>query len=394
VKKATSTKVASAASSKTPAVPVLAELVPTTKASAEGAKSEVGQEAPVKVAPKIKASAVESEAGQEAPVKKSAKIAVQPAKAETPVLQDPVSRKLLMSGGPGEGAEGRMPGKRLRGESKRKRRESADGQFEEPVSQTERADPSVSLSESTSVRESSRAAAPAPAPAADALSANVEVKVTPVRETEKEKEKEKESLEEVGGVDKDAEVVVVAAKKENGPTEEEGAFGSSMFSVSIGEFKVPVMSLALGCFLFVGSIFVYCALFGKSKSAAAAKKGKGQTTGSSYSKVASTDGVAEDDNWDDDWEAEAGGGAKVAVGVGGVLSVAKSAVAVSQQQQGENLGVASPSRGAPATPSKESSKKTPKGSSRSGSGSSNESLNSDDLFAGLGLSAKPKFTSP
>ena len=147
--------------------------------------------------------------------------------------------------------------------------------------------------------------------------------------------------------------------------------------VTVHNVKVPLVSLGLGGALLVGLIVAYCALFGK-------KAVRKAVSAAQYSKVATSADSARDD-WDDEWAEEK-----------------------QQQQQPQqsaasegmnstpsrNLGIPSVSPGAREAASSSAKSKQSRGTSRDSLGHSSSSGSDTDLFAAIGIEAKPKFRSP
>jgi len=276
------------------------------------AESKVVMEEPVK--------AKTSAAADEAPVKKAT---ATESTASATSMQEPVKRQLSSA----------QPTKRLR---EKKRRKDADATLDEV--------PLVSAS--------------APEPRSDSA---------PVKLEEGRKQKE-ETAAVVAAAESDPSIaspVASAAATTAAETDD-----SSLMVVKVAGFKIPLVSMALGFFLIVGSIAAYCALFVKKTPK---KTAAPVASSASYSKVSQAEvelGPADEDWGDDDWEQKGGEGDKAQPAA--TLGLPQSAKVEKEP------GVPRPS------PSRE-----PKPKTRGSSGSSVDP--NVDLFAAVGVEAKPKF---
>jgi hypothetical protein len=259
-----------------------------------------------------------SAAADEAPIKKATAT-----ESTATAMQEPVKRQLSSA----------QPTKRLR---EKKRRKDADASLDEV--------PLVSAS--------------APEPRSDSA---------PVKLEEGRKQKE-ETAAIVAAESNPSIASPVAASA--AATTAEGTDDSSLMIVKVAGYKIPLVSMALGVFLIVGSIAAYCALFVKKTPKKTAAPVASST---SYSKVAQGEvelGAADEDWGDDDWEQKGGEGDKPAA----ILGLPQSAKAEKE-----------PAAPRPSPSRQETKQPKPRGSS----GSSVDS--NVDLFAAVGVEAKPKF---
>ena len=142
------------------------------------------------------------------------------------------------------------------------------------------------------------------------------------------------------------------------------------------------MSIILCCGLLIGSIFAYCVLFMKkaAKKIVAGKDG-GVGVGTTYSKLATsevelggvtTDEIEDEGTWEDDWSDKEN---------------------KKEDQEGIFLGQPQIQTHALGTLSKTAVTTSPARDKPKSRGSSRDSSNNSDidLFASIGIEAKPKF---
>jgi hypothetical protein len=287
----------------------IADEAPKKNASSK-VDSNVVMEEPVK--------AKTSVAGDEAPIKKATAT-----ESTATAMQEPVKRQLSSA----------QPTKRLR---EKKRRKDADASLDEV--------PLVSAS--------------APEPRSDSAPVKLE-----------EGRKQKEETAAIVAAESNPSIASPIAASAAATTAAD-TDDSSLMVVRVAGFKIPLVSMALGVFLIVGSIAAYCALFVKKTPK---KTAASVASSTSYSKVAQGEvelGAADEDWGDDDWEQKGGEGDKPAA----ILGLPQSAKAEKE-----------PAAPRPSPSRQETKQPKPRGSS----GSSVDS--NVDLFAAVGVEAKPKF---